>query len=63
LNNCKQVLQTQLRLSDRIKARAKGAVSNQALQTQFVKKGKFKKGKKPWIEQSHKDGEGSSKNQ
>jgi len=28
-----------------------------------VKKGKFKKGKKPWIEQSHKDGEGSSNNQ
>jgi len=28
-----------------------------------VKKGKFKKRKKPWIDYSNKDGEGSSKNQ
>jgi len=52
----------ELRLTDRIKARAKGATSDHDLQAQYVKKGKFKKGKKPWIEQSHKDGKGSSKN-
>jgi len=33
------------------------------LQAQYIKKGKFKKGKKPWIGYSNKDGEGSSKNQ
>ena len=33
------------------------------MQAQYIKKGKFKKGKKPWIGYSNKDGEGSSKNQ
>ena len=53
----------ELRLTDRIKARGKIVASDQALQAQYEKKGKFKKGKKSWIEQSHKDGEGSGKNQ
>jgi len=42
---------------------SKSVSSDQALQAQHVKKGKFKKGKKPWIDYSNKEGEGSSKNQ
>ena len=53
----------ELRLIDRNKERGKSVSSDQALQAQHVKKGKFKKGKNsPWIDYS-KDGEGSSKNQ
>ena len=53
----------ELRLIDRNKERGKSVSSDQALQAQYVKKGKFKKGKKPWIDYSNKDGEGSTKNQ
>lgn len=52
----------ELRLIGRIKIRGKGVASHQALQAQYVKKRKVKKGKKPWIGQSYKDGEGFSKN-
>jgi len=50
-------------MTDRIKERSKGSEFDQALQAQYVKKGKFKKGKKPWIDQSYKNSEGSSKNE
>jgi len=53
----------ELRLIDRNRERGKSVSSDQALQAQYEKRGKFKKGKKPWNNQSHKDGEGSSKNQ
>jgi len=53
----------ELRLIDRNKERGKSVSSNQTLQAQHVKKGKFKKGKKPWIDYSNKEGEGSRKNQ
>ena len=40
----------ELRLIDRNIERGKSVSSDQALQAQHVKKGKFKKGKKPWID-------------
>ena len=52
----------ELRLIDRNRERGKSVSSDQTLQAQYGK-GKFKKGKKPWIDYSNKDGEGSSKNQ
>jgi len=53
----------ELRLIDRNREIGKSVSFDQALQAQYEKRGKFKKGKKPWNNQSHKDGEGSSKNQ
>jgi len=53
----------ELRLTERNKERGKSVSSDQALKAQHVKKGKFKKEKKPWIDYSNKEGEGSSKNQ
>ena len=48
---------------DRNRERGKNVSSDQALQAHYEKRGKFKKGKKSWNNQSHKDDEGSSKNQ
>jgi len=53
----------ELRLIDRNIERSKIVSSDQALHAQYMKKGKFKKWKKPWIDYSNKDDEGSSKNQ
>jgi len=53
----------ELRLIDRNRERGKSVSSDQALQAQYEKRGKFKKGKKSWNNHSHKDGEGSSKSQ